>query len=188
LLGLDPRDPARFDSENLASTLIQPGYELLVNRPNAMPITAGGLTFGPYIGELARHADKLAVIRGMSMETLTHEAGRRRFITGKPPSGLLARGSSIATFLASKLGSSTPSRTSRCGSSRTTSISRATPRRWPPAVCPICSARCARPSPASARPKDLAIDALLAESALCRRPSARPPGPSPRPAARRRAT
>ena len=45
-------------------------------------------------------AQKICVVRGMSMETLTHEAGRRRFITGKPPSGLLARGSSGATWLA----------------------------------------------------------------------------------------
>jgi hypothetical protein len=35
---------------------------------------------------------------------LTHEAGRRRFITGKPPTGLLARGSSAATWFASQFG------------------------------------------------------------------------------------
>ena len=40
----------------------------------------------------------------MSMDTLTHEVGRRRFLTGKPPSGLQARGSSGATWLASRLG------------------------------------------------------------------------------------
>jgi hypothetical protein len=42
----------------------------------------------------------------MSMETLTHEAGLRRFLTGKPPSGLLARGSSAATWLAGTFGES----------------------------------------------------------------------------------
>ena len=66
--------------------------------------TSSGLQFGPYIGDLASHSEKLAVVRGMSMETLTHEAGRRRFLTGKVPSGLLARGSSGATWLASRLG------------------------------------------------------------------------------------
>ena len=67
-------------------------------------VTSNGLFVGPYIGALANHDDKLAIVRGMSMETLTHEAGRRRFITGKPPSGLQARGSSTATLLASHLG------------------------------------------------------------------------------------
>lgn len=167
LLGLDPRDPARFDSENLASTLIQPAYELLVNRPNAMPITAGGLTFGPYIGELARHADKLAVIRGMSMETLTHEAGRRRFITGKPPSGLLARGSSIATFLASKLGSEhpIPNLSVRVESYNVDQPSYATALAASGVPDLLRALRPAEPRLGSA--EDLAIDALLAESALC---------------------
>jgi uncharacterized protein (DUF1501 family) len=106
LLGLDPRDPRTFHAGNLADTLIQPGYELLDDPGHWADIvdTSAGIQFGPYIGELAAHADKLAVVRGMSMETLTHEAGRRRFLTGKVPSGLLARGSSGATWLASRLG------------------------------------------------------------------------------------
>ena len=56
------------------------------------------------MGELADVIDDVAIVRGMSMETLTHQAGRRRFITGKPPSGLAARGSSSATWFASLLG------------------------------------------------------------------------------------
>ncbi len=167
LLGLDPRDPARFDAENIASTLIQPGYELLVNRPNALPITAGGLTFGPYIGEMARHASKLAVIRGMSMETLTHEAGRRRFITGKPPSGLLARGSSISTFLASKLGQEHPI--------PNLSIQVESYNVDQPSYATALAAsgvpdllRALRPAePRLGNFEDAAIDALLAESARC---------------------
>ncbi len=106
LLGLDPRDPRDFHSGNLADTLIQPGYDLLDDEGHIADIvnTSSGLQFGPYIGDLASHSEKLAVVRGMSMETLTHEAGRRRFLTGKVPSGLLARGSSGATWLASRLG------------------------------------------------------------------------------------
>jgi uncharacterized protein (DUF1501 family) len=107
LLGLDPRDPARFTSENMRTTRIQPAYELLSD-PNAMPVERGGVLFGPYAGGLAEHADKVAIVRGMSMETLTHEAGRRRFLTGKPPSGLLARGSSAATLLAARMGGAQP--------------------------------------------------------------------------------
>ena len=107
LLSLDPRDPTIFTTENSRTTRIQPAYELLEGSDGQL-VRAGGLTFGPYIGDLALHADKVAVIRGMSMETLTHEAGRRRFITGKPPSGLQARGSSAATWLAARLGQGEP--------------------------------------------------------------------------------
>jgi len=106
LLGLDPRDPTEFHSGNLPETLIQPGYELLRVGGHSTDLvqSPAGITFGPFIGELAAHADRVAVVRGMSMETLTHEAGMRRFLTGKPPSGLLARGSSASTWLASLLG------------------------------------------------------------------------------------
>lgn len=108
LLGLDPRDPRRFNEGNLRTTRIQPGYDQLQGSDGRLVETPAGITFGPYIGELAQHVDRLAVIRGMSMDTLTHEVGRRRFLTGKPPSGLQARGSSGATWLASHLGERAP--------------------------------------------------------------------------------
>lgn len=110
LLGLDPRDPAVFHDGKLATTQIQPGYELLDDPPGGGKLVqakdkAGKpVVFGPYIGDFAKHLDKIAVVRGMSMDTLTHEVGRRRFLTGKPPSGLLARGSSGGTWLAGMLG------------------------------------------------------------------------------------
>jgi hypothetical protein len=106
LLSLDPRDPNLFHAGNVSQTLILPGYDQLDDDGNdgSLVTAANGMVFGPYIGDLAQHADKLAVVRGMSMETLTHEAGMRRFLTGKPPSGLLARGSSAATWLAGTLG------------------------------------------------------------------------------------
>lgn len=108
LVGLDPRDPAQFNNGNMSQTRIQPGYEQLQGTDGQVVRTPSGLVFGPFIGDLAQHAGKLAVVRGMSMDTLTHEAGRRRFITGKPPSGLLARGSSSATVFASRFGQSNP--------------------------------------------------------------------------------
>ncbi|MEE2755608.1 MAG: DUF1501 domain-containing protein [Myxococcota bacterium] len=107
LLSLDPRDPAVFTNGNLRSTQIQPGYELLQNTDGRL-IESGGITFGPHIGELANHASRISVVRGMSMDTLTHEVGRRRFLTGKAPSGLQARGSSAATWLASHFGGQEP--------------------------------------------------------------------------------
>jgi len=106
LLSLDPRDPSLFHEGNISDTLINPGYTLLDDDGHSIDpfVTSNGMFLGPYIGNLANHADRLAIVRGMSMETLTHEAGRRRFITGKPPSGLQARGSSTATWLANELG------------------------------------------------------------------------------------
>lgn len=106
LLSLDPRDPRDFHMGNLSDTLIQPAYDVLDDEGHVADIIHAptGVDFGPYIGDLLNHADRLAVVRGMSMDTLTHEAGRRRFLTGKVPSGLLARGSSAATWLASQLG------------------------------------------------------------------------------------
>ena len=107
LLGLDPRDPSNFHAENLQNTLIYPGYEMLEVTDGQL-VQNSGITFGPAIGNLATHADKLTLVRGMSMDTLTHAAGMRRFLTGKPPSGLQARGSSAATWLASLLGEGEP--------------------------------------------------------------------------------
>ncbi len=110
LLGLDPRDPSVFTEEVVSATRIQPAYDLLDDEGHiTQPFwSEEGVYLGPYIGRLAQHSDKLAIVRGMSMETLTHEAGRRRFITGKPPSGLLARGSAGATWLAAAAGSQDP--------------------------------------------------------------------------------
>lgn len=108
LLGLDPRDPAVFNNGNLTATRIQPGYELQVAADQQLLRASTGVSFGPYLGELLQHAPRLAVVRGMSMDTLTHEVGRRRFLTGKQPSGLSARGSSAGTWMASSLGAADP--------------------------------------------------------------------------------
>ncbi|MGC6418613.1 MAG: DUF1501 domain-containing protein [Bradymonadia bacterium] len=106
LLSLDPRDPRDFPStiDSMRSTQIQPGYETLA-RPDADIIrTPEGISFGPYIGDLAQHAGRMAVVRGLNMETLSHTGGRRRFLTGKAPTGTLARGSNASTWLAGHLG------------------------------------------------------------------------------------
>jgi uncharacterized protein (DUF1501 family) len=109
LLGLDPRDPQLFREDNRSETLIQPAYDLLGD-PDQVPLDSSvdGMWFGPYIGRMRQHADKMAIIRGMSMDTLTHQAGRRRFLTGKPPSGILARGSSMSAVLSAQFGPTSP--------------------------------------------------------------------------------
>lgn len=104
LLSLDPRDPAVFRQDLRKTTRIETGFESLGGQPEIVTTSVPGMTFGPYIGGLARHAERLTVVRGLSMDTLTHEVGRRRFLTGRPPVGLQAQGSNLATVLAAHLG------------------------------------------------------------------------------------
>jgi hypothetical protein len=110
LLGLDPRNPAVFTNGNAPTTRIQPGYELATtsDRPVVDALNDGTMMLGPFMGELVRHADKLTVVRGINMDTLTHEVGRRRFITGRPPSGLKARGSSTDAWFSGLYGGNEP--------------------------------------------------------------------------------
>lgn len=106
LLGLDPRNPAVFTNGNAATTRIQPGYELVTtsDRPLVDPLGDNSMSLGPFVGGLARHASRICVVRGINMDTLTHEVGRRRFITGRPPGGLAARGSSTDAWFSSLYG------------------------------------------------------------------------------------
>ncbi len=109
LLCLDPRDPALFRDDLKKTTRIQCGYDQLSSAyQNLVTTSVDGMVFGPAIGDLARHADKLCIVRGMSMDTLTHEVGRRRFLTGHAPAGLQAVGSSLPTVLAARLGGVEP--------------------------------------------------------------------------------
>jgi hypothetical protein len=52
-------------------------------------------------------AGSVCIIRGINMGTLTHEVGRRYFITGKFPRGLQAAGSSLPTWVAYQNGPNT---------------------------------------------------------------------------------
>lgn len=112
LLSLDPRDPTVFTPDVVQDTRILPAYDALVvpTKPDKNPIDTGlpGMTVGAFMSPLVPWADRLAIVRGMSMETLTHEVGRRRFLTGRPPSGLQARGSSIASYLSQEVGGAAP--------------------------------------------------------------------------------
>ena len=103
LLGLDPRDPVQFGSANMRQTRIQAGYEFLPGNRNVIR-TPFGTDYGPYIGRLQNYADQMAVVRGMSMETVSHGVGRNRFLTGRQPMGNMAEGSSGATWLAAEWG------------------------------------------------------------------------------------
>jgi hypothetical protein len=101
-----------FSADVVQDTRILPAYDSLVvpSKLDKNPIDTGvnGMVLGAFMSPLVPWASKLAVVRGMSMETLTHEVGRRRFLTGRAPSGLQARGSSIASYLSHEIGGTAP--------------------------------------------------------------------------------
>lgn len=109
LLALDPRDPTLFSERNMRETGIQPAYDRIPAQFSRSPIDAGPFMLGPAVGdELASMAQDFSVVRGINMATLTHEVGRRYFLTGRPPSGLTARGNSVATLCCAQLGADRP--------------------------------------------------------------------------------
>jgi hypothetical protein len=119
LLALDPRDqtlPGYKVTDNKTPTGIFPAYsedtsaamkavlDLTQGRgiidSRAVP-ALGKLSFGPAVhSSMFAHASDLSIVRGINMDTLTHEVGRRYFITGKPPRGITANGSSLTTSVA----------------------------------------------------------------------------------------
>lgn len=108
LLGLDPRDPAIFTDDTSLETGIQPAYSMLDASFSHQQLQAGPFTLGPAVGELVDVTDHFSIVRGINMATLTHEVGRRYFITGRPPSGNNARGSAVATLAAAQMASDHP--------------------------------------------------------------------------------
>jgi len=106
LIALDPRDPDVFTQERVSETGIELGYdELGVDEP-LIQTDIG--TFGTFIGRLADHTEKLAVLRGMTMGSVAHNSARRHALTGFLPAGTSVRRSSLSTILASHLGSENP--------------------------------------------------------------------------------
>lgn len=118
LLALDPRDNTQYQD---AEGVIYPAYHLqapnnatfsslLSSNPSGLlKPTGSNITFGPSVGRLAEGNlyQDLCVIRGLDMGTLTHEVGRRYFLTGKVPRGLQASGSALSTWMAAQGGART---------------------------------------------------------------------------------
>ncbi len=116
LLALDPRDATKSQYQFIAgkapTTGIYPAYSEMATQDSAVAavMTATGgtgiqsfgeLSFGPAVpSAMTAHANELCIVRGMSMDTLTHEVGRRYLLTGKFPRGLAANGSSVNTVVA----------------------------------------------------------------------------------------
>jgi Protein of unknown function (DUF1501) len=62
------------------------------------------ITFGPGIGDLAEMFDRLCIINGLSMNTVSHPDGTAFSATGRHLSGGRVPGASVDTVLASELG------------------------------------------------------------------------------------
>lgn len=111
LLCLDPRDHTQYSA---GDKKIHTGYDLVADNDTAtaqiLTSTNGkgivqpngsNIGFGPAVGRLSNKFADLCVLRGLTMGTLTHDVGRRYFLTGKFPRGLAASGSSLGTKIAS---------------------------------------------------------------------------------------
>lgn len=118
LIALDPRDTTnpsfqRDTAYSAGGSGIYVAYDqlqnadvraLLVGNPKGVQ-KRGSLSFGPAVApSLLDHAVDFAIVRGVNMDTLTHEVGRRYFLTGKFPRGLVASGSSAGTAVAAQAG------------------------------------------------------------------------------------
>lgn len=111
LLGADPRDPSVFTDEARGNTLIQPAYDRLSAAYNTRGALGNGLLLDPDLGlalgpaalPVWRHRHRMCVARGVVMNTVTHQVGRRYLLTGRMPSGLQARGASVPTEIAAQL-------------------------------------------------------------------------------------
>ena len=96
LLGADARDREYPGSLDLGRELLAPQYQT--------PITAtiGGteVLWGAAMAPLLPHLDVLTLFRGVNMNTVSHPTGRAYVNTFIPPAGVVARGDSLGTRLA----------------------------------------------------------------------------------------
>lgn len=110
LLSLDPRDPNVFTADRVGETRIELAWDQLANTyPRTIVQPRGSqIELGPVMTAMSAHYDQMCVVRGMSMDTVTHEVGRRYFITGLPPRGLNAAGSAMGTRIVAQQGDQAP--------------------------------------------------------------------------------
>ncbi len=97
LLCLDPRDPGSSPS----------GIELGINRlapefRDPIEVSFGGSSqlLGSTMAPLLSHVDVLTVFRGANMNTVAHRAGQSYVNTYMAPSGIVAQGDSLGTWMA----------------------------------------------------------------------------------------
>ena len=110
LLSLDARDPGVFTEARVGETGIQLAWDRLPAAYSRTLVQPAGsrIAFGPAAEAIAPHYDQICVVRGMSMDTVTHEVGRRYMLTGMVPRGTRAAGSSMGTRVAAQQGDLRP--------------------------------------------------------------------------------
>jgi hypothetical protein len=115
LLFLDPRDPAQYPDSERARFQIENRYVDLdgFNGHSSQLIRpadrSSPLVFGPGAARVADarkitdFANRIAIVRGINMNTLGHEVGYRYFLTSTFPSGSNARGTNVATEIVGQM-------------------------------------------------------------------------------------
>jgi uncharacterized protein (DUF1501 family) len=120
LLAFDPRpnDDPKYRTASATTLLtpsgIRPAYDMVLDAEVRKVVaarasgvrTAGALSFGPAVPGALFEGNKykdFAIVRGMDMNTVAHEVGRRYTLTGKAPRGASASGSSVATLVAGQV-------------------------------------------------------------------------------------
>ncbi|MEX1363136.1 MAG: DUF1501 domain-containing protein [Nannocystaceae bacterium] len=97
LLGLDPRDPAgSYSGIDLDTDRLAPQFQ------DPIPVMMAGqqVLWGPTMSALVPHADVMTIFRGVNMNTVAHPAGRAYVNTFIPPSGVVPKGDSLGTRMA----------------------------------------------------------------------------------------
>jgi uncharacterized protein DUF1501 len=106
LLGLDPRDPNVFTDARIGETKIQLAWDMLPAAYSQTIIQPAGsnIDFGPVMGGIAPHFQRICVVRGMNMNTVSHDVGRLYMVTGKQPRGMQPAVSSVPTQIVAQQG------------------------------------------------------------------------------------
>ena len=99
-------DPATLDVIDNAGGRVHHWTDktLADGRVGFAPITKGNLTFGPAIGNLVDHADRILLVNGISMNTVSHPDGVYFSSTGRHLAGGRPVAASIDTMIANELG------------------------------------------------------------------------------------
>jgi uncharacterized protein (DUF1501 family) len=106
LMGLDPRDPNVFTDANVGQTKIQLAWDMMpMQYPRTIIQPSGSnIDFGPVMDGIAPHFQRICVVRGMNMNTVSHDVGRTYMVTGKQPRGSQPAVSSVPTQIVAQQG------------------------------------------------------------------------------------